>query len=86
MKPDFGPGGANLEIPPFACLWPNLDSHEAGRGTVYAGQFDWGGLLQKGNGGAQRSVQRVWKPRVECKSISWLYCETDKSSSRESGL
>ncbi len=38
------------------------------------GQFDWGGRLLKGNGGAQRSAQRVWKPRKECKGISRLNC------------
>ena len=27
------------------------------------GQFDWGGRLLKGNGGAQRLPQRGWKPR-----------------------
>ena len=31
---------------------------------MYAGQFDWGGLLLKSNGGAQRSVQCGWKPHV----------------------
>ena len=81
-----GACGAILEIPPCVYLWPNPESHEAGRGTVYAGRFDWGGLLLKCNGGAQRSAQRGWKPRVECKSTSWLYCETYRSSSLERGL
>ena len=31
--------------------------------TVSDGQFDWGGRLLKGNGGAQRLPQRGWKPR-----------------------
>ena len=31
---------------------------ESGRGTVSGGQFDWGGRLPKGNGGAQRFPQR----------------------------
>ena len=31
--------------------------HESGRGTLSGGQFDWGGRLQKSNGGAQRFVQ-----------------------------
>ena len=26
------------------------------------GQFDWGGRLLKGNGGARRSPQNDWKP------------------------
>ena len=29
-------------------------SHETGQGTVSVGQFDWGGLLLKSNGGARR--------------------------------
>ena len=32
-------------------------SPESGWGTLLGGQFDWGGRLQKGNGGAQRFVQ-----------------------------
>ena len=36
--------------------------HESGRGTLLGGQFDWGGRLQKGNGGAQRSARHGWKP------------------------
>ena len=27
---------------------------ESGSGTVHGGQFDWGGLLPKGNGGVRR--------------------------------
>ena len=51
---------------------------------MFDGQFDWGGRLQKGNGGVQRSPQRDWKPRVECKGIRWLDCERDISSRDES--
>ena len=29
-------------------------AHESGLGTVYGGQFDWGGLLPKCNGGVRR--------------------------------
>ena len=36
--------------------------HETGQGTMSGGQFDWGGRLQKGNGGAQRFAQHGWKP------------------------
>ena len=35
-------------------------SREAGLGTLSGGQFDWGGRLLKGNGGAQRFPQRGW--------------------------
>ena len=44
--------------------------------TVSGGQFDWGGLLLKSNGGAQRYTQRVWQSRIEHKGISVLNCET----------
>ena len=59
-------------------------SRESGRGTVLGGQFDWGGLLQKRNGGVQRSAQRGWQSRFECKGISRLNCETYTSSRYES--
>ena len=81
-----GACGAILEIPPCVYLWPNPEPHESGRGTVYAGRFDWGGLLLKSNGGAQWLVQRGWKPRVECKSTSQLYCESYRTNSLERGL
>ena len=34
----------------------------SGVGTVLGGEFDWGGRLQKSNGGAQRLAQNGWKP------------------------
>ena len=48
------------------------------------GQFDWGGRLQKSNGGAQRFVQHGWKSCTECKRINEPNCENDGSSSNES--
>ena len=48
------------------------------------GQFDWGGRLQKSNGGVQRLAQRGRKSRSEYKRISQPNCETYKSSSNES--
>ena len=33
--------------------------HESGGGTLLGGQFDWGGRLQKSNGGAQRLAMRM---------------------------
>ena len=53
-------------------------------GTVSVGQFDWGGRLQKSNGGAQRLAQHGRKSCNECKRISQPNCETDGSSSNES--
>jgi hypothetical protein len=47
-------------------------------------QFDWGGRLQKGNGGAQRFTQDGWKSSAERIGISELDCETYKSSRDES--
>ena len=52
--------------------------------TVSGGQFDWGGRLPKGNGGAQRFPQNGWKSFAECKGRRELDCETDKSSRDES--
>ena len=59
-------------------------TRESGYGTVLGGQFDWGGLLQKSNGGVQRYPQRGWQSRVERKGIRVLNCETYKSSRCES--
>ena len=53
-------------------------------GTVSVGQFDWGGRLPKGNGGAQRFVQHGRKSCNECKRINEPNCENDGSSSNES--
>ena len=57
---------------------------ESGRGTVFCGQFDWGGRLLNGNGGAQRFPQRGRQSRVECKGRRELNCETYESSRCES--
>jgi len=50
---------------------------------VAGGQFDWGGRLPNGNGGAQRFPQHGWKPCVECKGIRELDCEAYKPSRAE---
>ena len=42
---------------------------ESGRGTLLGRQFDWGGRLLKGNGGAQRLAQHGRKSCGECKRI-----------------
>ena len=57
---------------------------ETGYQTVSGGQFDWGGRLQKSNGGAQRFPQNGWKSFEECKGIRELDCKTNKSSRYES--
>ena len=56
----------------------------SGGETVSGGQFDWGGRLLKGNGGAQRFPQNGWKSFAECKGTRELDCETYKSSRDES--
>ena len=58
--------------------------HESGHGTLSGGQFDWGGRLLKGNGGAQRFPQHGRKSCKECKRRRKPNCETDRSSSNES--
>ena len=57
-----------------------------GTGQYLVGQFDWGGRLLKGNGGAQRFPQAGWKSADECKSRRELDCETYKSNRYESRL
>ena len=83
---ETGPSGsaeATLEYHP--CIAGFLTcGRESGRGTLLGGQFDWGGRLQKSNGGAQRLAQHGRKSCNECKRISQPNCETDGSSSNES--
>ena len=57
---------------------------ETAHETVVGGQFDWGGLLQKSNGGAPRLPQCGWQSHVERKGIRKLDCETDGSIRCES--
>ena len=54
------------------------------KGTLSGGEFDWGGRLPKGNGGARRFPQADWKPAVERKGRRELDCETYRSSRYES--
>ena len=54
--------------------------------TVSGGQFDWGGRLLKGNGGAQRFPQNGWKSFIECKGIRELDCETTSRAGSKDGL
>ena len=52
-------------------------ARETGRGTPPGGEFDWGGRLRKGIGGAQRSPQDGRKPSKERKGRRELDCDTD---------
>ena len=65
-------------------IWNLTLAPESGLGTLPGGQFDWGGRLQKSNGGARRFPQADWKPAVECNGTRELNCETDRSSRCES--
>ena len=56
----------------------------SGGRTMAAGQFDWGGFLQKSNGGARRFPQHGWQSCIERMGIRELNCETYKSSRCES--
>ena len=57
------------------CMEPPLGYHPCGAGflteavnrsgTMSGGEFDWGGRLRKGIGGAQRFPQNGWKPFEE---------------------
>ncbi len=57
---------------------------ETSLGTLSVGQFDWGGRLLKGNGGAQRFPQHGRKSCEECKGRRELDCDTNKWSRNES--
>ena len=59
-------------------------TRESGQRTVSVGQFDWGGLLPKSNGGVQRYPQPGWQSGVERKGRRVLDCETDMSNRYES--
>ena len=74
--------GAIGEIPLF--VHRNSNRFCGRTGTPQDGQFGWGGLLLKRNGGAQRLAQYGWQSYVECKGISQLDCETYRSSRDES--
>ena len=57
---------------------------ESGQGTLLGGQFDWGGLLQKSNGGVQRQSQSGWQSGLERKGRRLLDCECYGTSKCES--
>ena len=53
-------------------------------GTMPGGEFDWGGRLRKGIGGAQSFPQDGWKPSEECKGRREADCDSDGWSRYES--
>ena len=46
-------------------------------GTMPGGEFDWGGRLRKGIGGAQSFPHNGRKPLEECKGRREADCDTD---------
>ncbi len=50
------------------------------------GQFDWGGRLLKGNGGAQRFPQNGWKSFEECKAEGSLTARPTSRAGTKVGL
>ncbi len=64
---------------------PLTACREAGRGTPPGGEFDWGGRLRKGIGGARRSPQDGREPSVERKGRRGLDCDTDGWGRQETG-
>ena len=74
---------AAVGIPPLQYWVSNLRPL-AGRGTMSGGEFDWGGRLRKGIGGAQRFPQNGRKPFGERKGRRELDCDTDGWSRYES--
>ena len=82
-RQDASLAGGAVGIPLFCCRSSNRGASSAS-GTVSGGQFDWGGRLLKGNGGAQRFVQHGRKSCSECKRRNEPNCEADGPSSNES--
>ena len=68
--------GAAVGIPPLRYWISNLPPL-AGGGTMSGGEFDWGGRLRKGIGGAQRFTQTGRKPFGERKGRREPDCDTD---------
>ena len=75
--------GAAVGIP-LLQYWASNQPPLTGGGTMSGGEFDWGGRLRKGIGGAQRFPQNGWKPFEECKGRRELDCDTDGWSRYES--
>ncbi len=65
-------------------IWILTSRSESWRRTMSVGQFDWGGLLQKSNGGAQRYPRPGWQSGIERKGRRVLDCGTYKSNRYES--
>jgi hypothetical protein len=63
-------GGVESTLKYRSCQVEDLTtSHEAGSWTLSDGQFYWGGILLKSNGGVPSLPHRGWQSRVERKGI-----------------
>ena len=82
-RKDASSFGAAVGIPPLRYWVSNLRPL-TGRGTMLDGEFDWGGRLRKGIGGAQRFPHNGRKPLEERKGRRELDCDTDGWSRYES--
>ncbi len=84
----FDSGTPVLDEPPLGyhpCTTGTLTRGlESGLGTLSGGQFDWGGRLPKGNGGAQRICEHGLKSCIEWIGILEIDCKTYRSSKDES--
>ena len=69
---------------PLLQYWISNQPPLTGGGTMLGGEFDWGGRLRKGIGGAQRFPQNGRKPFEERKGRRELDCDTDGWSRYES--
>ncbi len=56
------------------------------RGTMSGGEFDWGGRLRKGIGGAQRFPQNGWKPFESAKAEGSLTATPTGGAGTKVGL
>ena len=79
----FGASGVDNETPPFT-IGKSNSIPLTGLGTLTAGQFYWGGILPKSNGGVRRLAQPGWQSGDEYMDISQPNCETYTSSRCES--
>ena len=77
----FGSAGVANETPPFKIGDSNP---RLGAVTLPAGQFYWGGILPKSNGGVRRSAQPGLQSGIEYMDICRPNCETHKSIRCES--
>ena len=70
----------------YPCVMAILTRTTNRGGRQCQGQFDWGGRLLKGNGGAQRFPQNGWKSFEECKAEGSLTARPTSRAGTKVGL